>query len=64
VGDGFHPLVDGGPPSAGCGRWSGLSAPARKGRVCLHKPTFNVTVVTFRMALLMKKFTNTAMDVG
>jgi hypothetical protein len=34
----FHPGWMAGPPSAGWGRRSGPSAPARKGRVCLHQP--------------------------
>ena len=34
--DEIHWALDDGPPSAGCGRRSGPSAPARKGRVHLH----------------------------
>jgi hypothetical protein len=36
--DEVHRALDGGPPSAGVGRWSGPSAPARKGRVRHHLP--------------------------
>ena len=36
--DDFHPGWMAGPPSAGWGRRSGPSAPARKGRVRLHQP--------------------------
>ena len=37
-GNGIHPALDGGPPSAGCGRRSGPSTPARNGQVRLHQP--------------------------
>jgi hypothetical protein len=45
--DDFHPDGWRGPPSAGCGRRSGPSAPARKGQVRLHQPHPNLEIQGF-----------------
>jgi hypothetical protein len=44
-GNGIHSPSDGGPPSAGCGRRSGPSAPAWKRRVHLHQPTYKMHLI-------------------